>query len=329
MINADVKERVMNTLTTEVEDRRTRVLADLDLKGFMKSGALDLVKQSVEKIRANVIASIPEGVAVPGTSLYVSCTGSGDNLISVVNISLNNKIKSEKKFKYSMSFTEDDIVNKILDFFVEAYTQLIVDDMAEQNVAELNKVLKEVTKSAGLDYSVSLATVIGGSDSKIGYISDDEVVFNVDLNRIFGVDKVTADMKSIASEDNRYLIAMLTVREPDESCPVEAIEEAKGMIAESISAAQTPVQLVAQRGGEFIAYFCGINNNMKPINLIKKVCNRDIKKISGSKDAIGYYADEKIYSLIAKRDGNYEVILSPFDTETFRAVDMDVIKAIA
>jgi len=329
MINADVKERALNALTTEVEDRRTRVLSDLDLKGFMKSGDLELVKQSVEKIRANVIASIPEGIAVPGTSLYVSGTGSGDELISVVNISLNNKIKGEKKFKYSMSFTSDDIVNRILDFFLAAYTELIVDDMASKNVAELNAVLEEVVKIAGLDYSVSLAAVLGGTDSKIGYISDEEVVFNVDLNRIFGIDKVTVDNKNVPSDDNRYLISMLTVREPDEECPEEAIAEAKGMIAESIAVAQTPVQLVAERGGEFIAYFCGINNNMKPLNMIKKVCNRDIRKITGNKDAIGYYADEKVYALVAKRDGNFEVVLSPFDTETFRAVDMDVIKALA
>ena len=48
------------------------------------------------------------------------------------------------------------------------------------------------------------------------------------------------------------------------------------------------------------------------------------------KDTDGkYYYVNDIFALVARRDGHFEVILAPFDVNTLRKVDVDILKEIA
>lgn len=309
MINKETKNYVVESLKADSKERFEKNLKDLKLVEFMKQDNVELVKESIEKIKANVIASIPEGVPVPGTSLYVSCTGSG-NEITVINISIKSKIKAEKKFKFAKSFVGENVVTNIANFFADVYTDLVIDIMAEDNLEVINGLLEKAAEDAGLDYKVSLTSAIGGTASKVSFISDDEVVFYTDLDRVFDIDDV------------------LALQEPSEIISEEAIEEAKKQIADSFETAQTPEQLVAEHGGVFVGHFANISKNVKPMTMIKQVTNRSVSSLNGNKDAIGYYSEGDVFALVAKRDGNLEVILSPFNTETFRKEDVDVLAKI-
>lgn len=310
MINTKLKNEVIESLVEDSNTRFKENLADLDLVGFMQKDDVDLVKNAVNKIKANVIASIPEGIPVPGTSLYVSCTGT-ESEITVINLSINNKIKAEKTFKFAKSFISDDaIVKNIGEFFVDVYSELVLDIMAEDNLEQINALISDAAGDVG--YKVSLASVIGGSDKKILFISDDEVVFNADLDRVFAVDDI------------------LALQEPDEEGLIkeEDIEAAKKQIKEVFEVAQTPVQLIENHGGVFISYFANISKTVKPMTLIKQVTGWTPAGVKNQKNAVCYYSEGDVYALIAKREGKLEVLLSPFNTETFRNEKVDVLKAI-
>ena len=95
-----------------------------------------------------------------------------------------------------------------------------------------------------------------------------------------------------------------------------------------LSALKSLRHLVEQNGGSLVTYVCDISTLVKPMTYIKKITNKNVENHRGNKDAILYYAKENVFALIAKRDGNLELILSPFDTTTLRKVDVDVMGAI-
>lgn len=78
-----------------------------------------------------------------------------------------------------------------------------------------------------------------------------------------------------------------------------------------------------------MAYICDISKRLKPLTLIKKICSKNIEKLRGSKDAVAYYFEDDVFALVERRDGNFTVVLSPFDVKTLRRVDVDVLKGIA
>lgn len=309
MINAETKKYVLDTMMEDTQARFDENLKGLNLLGFMKEDNVDLVKEAVNKIKSNVIASIPEGVPVPATSMYVSCTGSG-NEITVINISLNNKVNAKKKFKFAKSFVGENVVDLIAAFLRDVYIELVVDLLAEDNLEVINSVIEEAAKATGVPYKVSLTTQIGGTNNKLSFISDDEVVFFVDMERVFGVDD------------------LLALQEPSEFISEDAIAGAKQQIADSLSAAQTTEQLVAEHGGVFIGHLANISKNTKPMTMIKQVTNKNIENVVGNKDALYYYSKDDVFALVARREGKMEVILTPFNTETFHKENIDVLKAI-
>ena len=67
------KEKV-NECLQMFEDSAKELIAetcdDIDLEKFMKDGDGDAVRKSITKIQNNLVASIPQGIPVPGVSLY-------------------------------------------------------------------------------------------------------------------------------------------------------------------------------------------------------------------------------------------------------------------
>lgn len=310
MTNLETKNAVIDEFTEQVKVNAEGNLKDLDLAGFMTKGLTDLVKDGVGKIQANVIAAIPEGYAVPKVSLYVTATGTDEKSISLVSISVTNRVKSTKKFKFSYQATPDNVVEKITDFFLAVYTELVVDAIIDENLVKVNEVLAEAVEAAGLDYGIEVVSALGTNGKKIAYIADDLIQFVADEERIFDIDDI------------------LVLQEVDELITEEHIENAKKQIVEVLGTAQTPEQLVGIHGGPLISYIANINKRVKPITLIKSVCNRNAKKVTGNKDTLAYYSEGDTYAIVSKRDNKFEVILSPFDVNTLRKVDVDVLKEI-
>ena len=98
-------------------------------------------------------------------------------------------------------------------------------------------------------------------------------------------------------------------------------------MVDELRLAQTTAQLVNMQGGALVAYICGISKRVKPMTIIKSIYSENVAT-SGKKNGIAYYLKDNVYAAINFTDGVPEVILSPFDINTFVNVDKDVLADI-
>jgi len=109
----------------------------------------------------------------------------------------------------------------------------------------------------------------------------------------------------------------------------EVIQKNYQEIVDELRTAQTTVQLVGIHGGMLASHVCDISKRIKPFTLIKKVCPKNVMKLTGNKDTLAYYNKDNVFALVSRVDGEYAVTLSPFNTEDFTSSDVDVLQEIS
>lgn len=190
------------------------------------------------------------------------------------------------------------------------YADLITDEMIEENLKIVNDVLEEVVNKAGVSYEISVVSPVGQQGKVLSSILDDKVVFVADTERAFELEDIMA------------------LQEPDEDITEDMIASAIEDEVNIVSGCQTPEQLVAKHGGMLVSYVCNINKQIRPMTLIKKVCSKDVMRVKGQNDTFAYYNNGEVFALLYRRDGEFEIALSPFDMKTLRKADFDVLGAI-
>lgn len=309
MVNLETKQMLLKQFDEIVEANMKENCSDLDMAGMMASDNVNLTKECVIKIKNNVLAALPVGVSVPRISIYQSCSGTDDGITLNV-ITVTNCISSDIKFKYQFAVTRTNPVEVVKDFLKSIYKELIEDSLIRENLEVVNDVLEQAVEKAGISYKVKIVSPMGNYGKKIAFMSDDEIHFVADSERVFELDDI------------------LVLRDADDIITDEMIMSAFNNEVEAIAEAQTPEQLVDKRGGMLVKYVCDIRKSDRPMTMIKKVTNKNAMSKRGNKDAIMYFKDGDVFSLVARRDGNMEVLLSPFDIKTFRKVDFDVLEKI-
>lgn len=287
-----------------------------DLSDFMKGNDATAVHAFCKKVQNNIVAAIPRELVVPKTALYVTSSGEdGGDAINVVSICISNKYNAVDSFKFKEVVTSNDANSKVIEFLLGVYSELLVNEMAKMNVLEINAVLGRLVEEAGVNYSVSVVTALGNNGKKISQLTDDSVVFVADEDRVFDLEDI------------------LLFTEPDDSgetrLTTDAITNAFKSEASLFATALTPIELVEKKGGTVIKYICDISNQVKPLTLIKKICTKKVEFIRGDKDTLAFNLSDGVFTLLAKRDGHYEVVLSPFDISTFRFVEKDILKELS
>lgn len=309
MINAVTRDTLVEQFQSGVSTMFEEVRGNYNIAEAMASNSIDDVRAIIKKVQSLMVANIP-GRNAPKASLYISSSGVDE--INVINITVANKISSSKSFSYQTSITKGKTIEKIVDFMKDVYTALLVDDLICENLERVNEVLAEAVKDAGLSYGIKVVSPLGNDNKKIASMTDDEIVFVADPERVFTLDTI-----------------IVLLDEADEVITEDVITSHYNSLVDDISQAQTPEQLVGIHGGALVAYICDISKRLKPLTLIKKICSKNIEKLRGSKDAVAYYFEDDIFALVERRDGNFTVVLSPFDVKTLRRVDVDVLKGIA
>lgn len=308
MFNVKDRDDVLNQFRTDASEKVNEACKNLDIVRFMMKSDVDCVRKCIEKVEACVISSIPQGTPVPKVTIHVTPTG--DEYISIITITASNKIKSNKQFKFTVKVTKQDTLETLKGFFIDIYAALIMDEMIETNLKIVNDVLEKVTDQAGVSYVVKVVSPLG-KDGKVLYsIMDDEVEFVADVNRVFELDDI------------------LMLQTPNEDVTEEMVNGAIADEVEVVSGCQTTEQLVAKHGGMLVEYICDINKQVRPMTLIKKVCSKNVEKVKGDNDTFAYFNNGEVFALLYRRDGEFEIALSPFDIKTFRKADFDVLGAI-
>lgn len=309
MFNAKQRDELIREFRNKVEGSFESINSSVEES--MKAGDSRAVIDGVKRLQNLAIAAIPVGIAIPKASLYVSPMGEDE--ITLVYVTLSNKINSEEKFSYKTSVNQKDADAHLFSFIEEVYADLVQNEIIKTNLAKVNNVLSQAVAEAGLSYAIRVISPIGTSvGKKIFSMTDDEIVFVANAERALDLD----DM-------------LIFYDAPDEVVSEEMIQGAYSKLVETLTSAQTPEQLVGIHGGSLISLICDISKRIKPATLIKAVCTKDVKKLRGDNDAVAFYQEGNTYALVARRSGNYEVILSPFDLEDLHRVDVDVLDAIA
>ena len=104
MVTLTEKNEIVQVFSTDATKMFEEVKGNFDFATAMATGNVDVVKDYVKKIQNVMIANVPDSVMIPKVSLYITPTGTADD-ISLINITVANKISSEKKF--SQNSTDD------------------------------------------------------------------------------------------------------------------------------------------------------------------------------------------------------------------------------
>ncbi|MCI5597899.1 MAG: hypothetical protein MR360_01075 [Ruminococcus sp.] len=310
MYNVNTKEMVLSTFHESTKKMFDEATVDFDLKSSMEKGDVDGIRAIIKNVQNIMIACTPDGLLIPKVSLHISL--SGEDEVNLVNIKISNKIHAEKKFGFKITITKEKSIEKVFSFMEDVYSVLLVDQLIEENLKVVNDLLVQVVAESGITYDIKVVSSLGIQGKVISYMSDDEIVFVADESRILDLDDI-----------------IVLLDEPTEFISKELIAQHKKALVKELSTATTPEQLVKIHGGSLISYLINVRKSIQAMTLIKKVCNKNAKRLYGNKDAIAYYLEDDVFAIVARRDGNMEVILSPFDTKTFHKVDVDVLKKLA
>lgn len=314
MISMKVKDEIIEKFLANAKETFDATNGKHDVEALMAEGNEYSVKEFVNSyIDGIMISSIPEGVGIPKISKYVTCvSNNGEEGISVVNVTIKNKISGTKKFSFASPFTKNNIKSSMFNWFLNVYQILVTDMLAEENLVKVNEVLAQMVEAAGLDYSIEVVTPICMGGKKIASMADDKVVFVADMNKVFALDSI-----------------VILLDEEDQVVPQATVKKYFDKMVETLSTAQTVEQLIGIRGGDLVAFVCDISKRLKAKTLIKQVCSKNAQRLYGNKDTLAYFEDGDVFAIVSRTDGQFEIVLSPFDINTLHKVDYDVLGALA
>lgn len=313
MFNAKMRDEVIRSFGSEVE-RVGEIMRDLHrIKTYLDAGADSYVRDSLHKINDFIAECVPQGLEVDEISVGANVNA------NVINMTVKTKksdavcpMRVKKVVVRRNDSTDDTMYEECVEAIYDVYVSQLEAAMAQKNIDKVNAVLADILQRAGLDYSVKLTSFYGHSeDKKIAYLSDNEVVFICDKENIFNC--------------NNFAI----LRDPDAILTESDIEKAKSDIAEEISVAQNTLQFVQNKGFVFITHLCDIPKTKKMSRVVRKMVSKNVMFANNRKTGgIMYYDVDNVYAILEVKDGEIDVILSPFDLETFKYVEKDILAEI-
>lgn len=311
MISLAEKNAIVEAFENGVKGMYQIVSDKYDVQKYMDEGNAQGVKDAVKGVQNVMIGNIPNGCSIPRLMMHV--TPYGDGRVSYFKIKIINSVHSERKFSFDITITRENAFDRIFDFFYEMYYELIVDELVCKNLEKINDVLKQAVANAGVEYDIKVVSDMNSNGKKLLSLMDDEVVFVADTERVF------------SSED---LIVLLDA--PTEEISEAVIQDHFNSLVEEIRLAQTTAQLVGVRGGALVAYVCDIPKRIRSATLIKKSCSKSIDKVNDrdKNGCLAYYLKDDVYAVVSFKEGVPEVVLSPFDINTFVNVDKDILAEV-
>ena len=250
---------------------------------------------------------LPEGVEVGKLSTRVLLYGD-----SLMNFSVRSSVTggvNPIKYKFSLKKTEGStdisLYEELVDNIYNIYKLLIFSGMIDENVKYMNEVLSEICEAADLSYRVQVASPIGHKGDVIKSISEKEIVFVADEERIFNLDNVRVTM------------------EPDETVTMDSIMASRKSVADQYGTALDVVQFLENGEFDLIRYICKISKSRNIALTLRKMSAKSLKDTRKRKAGVYTYRDGDVIGLVKiATDGDEpEVVLNPFNVKTFERVD--------
>lgn len=309
MYNVNQKTEIVNTFTENADDNIKQIQMLGSLKESMEIDDAEMAKLLINKLADAIRAAVPEGIDVPDVTLYTSMSGT-DSVIRVIDLIVRNKYSSTYEFKFKKQFVLcDTVFEDIADFLKCSYVELVTDVLVNANLDVVNSKLEEICKEAKNDFKVAIVSPLSHKGKKIVSITDKEVTFVADEERVLDLDDI------------------LVFCEPSELVTEEMIAKALEDEVALYAQAQTTPQFVGVHD-PLVEYICGISKLVKPFTLIKKVYSKNVAKLRGNKETLAYWHEGELYSVLSVNADGKEVVLKPFSTNTLEVADVDVLAKI-
>lgn len=312
MYNVDKKNEIIKCFLQNVDTGMSIVRESYNLYESLESGDLDTASRIIREMGTVVTNYVPCDLPVRKALIVHTFKGTDDKVSGLNIIVRRRSVKSEEgksKFKLERTIAvTETIMDDALDFLKCVYAELIEDSLITLNVEEVNKKFAEVAEKAGVGYTVGLISPLGYEGKTIASITDDEILYVADAEKIFALGE------------------LILFNEESDLISKEDIEAAFNKEVEMFMQAQTTPQFVKVKD-PYIYFICNLNKLVKYTTVIRKtVSKKATNKITNG--SVASYLKDDVYSVVRRDGDEFEVVLHPFNLKTLEPVEVDVLKEI-
>lgn len=307
-INKDVREAISSFINSDGYKAKVE-----SMKTMSAQDAANVATSIVESIGTCCVAPVYDGLALPK---YIAGVKVVDDNPTSISFSIRSKLKVTPKYSKTVDIAiGDNFLVDLSEVLVDSLFEMFYQEVAKDNVAELNEKLDAIVEANNIPYTFRFA--ISDVKGMLVSIDDTGVVFNASVNEALGI----ASFGLMLSGDNYSDMVA---------------KEAEEKVIDVLKTCQTPVQLV-KSNFKLIKELTGISTKKHASKIIRGVYHRNAMYLSGVKTGVAYYnevvkingEDTEVFALVEKtEDGDIKCILAPFDESTLFNVDYDVVAAV-
>ena len=301
----EIIEKFADDVTAAADEQRPSLM----IASYYQAGDFDNVKSCIRLIEDMIRYRLPAGYKIgeklDDVLVKIMFTG------TVINLTIRNryedaKVQFRKKHPIVVreGISNDDLYDRVVEAIYFAFEGLLEDAMMRENLDLINGAVDELVKGAGLNYKVSFVSPFTrNTDNKIFALTDQEVVFVADKDRLFKTEDLTI------------------LQTPNEFIKQETIDSAKQILMDKFATAQTTAEFVGNLGFSLTHFLCDIGKTKKPLYYLKRITGKNLLNNKEVYDGQYYYLKDGVFSIVERKDGVSEIILTPFSTETFQRVE--------
>lgn len=288
-----------------------------DVKNDDFETGLNKIDALVKCIGANMKGVVVDGVGLPG---FLSSISAVEGSLDEVDVTVKSKLKAKQKVRNVRTVkVDEDFVENVGKLFTDTLFELYYLEWADMNVQALNARIAEILEEEKIPFELEFAVTT--SSGRVVSIDDKKVVLKAQTGEALNLSR-NGLLVDIDEEADDYDIMVAT--------------EAKEEFLSIMRTIQITPEILKKKIG-IVEKLADLHTKKLANKLIREGYHKKVENLKDSKSGVGYFAQKvdidgqevNVFSLLKKNDsGKLEVVLSPFNVETNKAVDFDVVKAI-
>ena len=302
-----------------LKDKFTNDFQDLggyagQAKGFLEAGDLTSAREAIKCLFNQAVDVLPEwGTPVP--RLRQDFIQYDDGLLTDT-VQISSKDKGLAGVKFSEAISEKTDESALLFFVLDSFLGFIDYAVRNENLAEINAIVKEINKAAGNKFEIEFVD----SELPVTYISDDRLELGINEAILYSYkDYILFGDENVPEEDR--------VLEDYEVEFNERIKSAREEAADMFKA--NSVIDFLQNRNDLVKMLTNVGTKKLKSILRGSVRKNPVWLGLTDKDVEVRYDLNDVFSIVKRENGVLEVSLNPVDLNTGAPVeDLDVLEEV-
>lgn len=279
--------------------------------GFAKIDAL------VKCIGANMKGVTIDDVGLPS---FLSSISAVEGKLDEVDVTVKSRLKARNKVRQVQTVkVDEDFVANVGKLFLDTLFELYYMEWADLNVQKLNERIATILEEEKIPFGLEFA--VTNTSGRIVAIDDKKVVLKAQIE------------EALKLATNGLLIE---VGEDTDDYDKMVAEEARSEFVAIMRTIQITPEILKKKI-DIVEKLADLHTKKHSNKLIREGYHKKVENLKNAKSGVGYFSqrvkidgkDVDVFALLSRDDdGKYEVVLSPYDTDTNTAVDFDVVKAV-